>query len=182
MFDVEHVLQRAVEPTLDALLSLEKRLSRSWRSMMAEIRAHLIEPGFTVEKLLEHVGARDNNWLLSGFKVAAGITPWRLIQEGRLEVAAWLLRNTRWRVGDIVVYVGYVDLSSFTRLFRHWCTLKPTEFREHVAAAEKRAGAIPRDALAWVFQQRFRGGELAAEEARELLAYFERLYAAPAPD
>jgi len=182
MFDVEQVLKRAVKPTLDALLRLERRLSRSWRSMMVEIRAHLIEPGYTVEKLLEHVGARDNNWLLSGFKAAAGITPWRLIQEGRLEVAAWLLRSTLWRVGDIVVFVGYVDLSSFTRLFRHWCTMNPTEFREHIVAAEERAGAIPRDALAWVFWQRFRSLELAEEEARELLGYFARLYAAPPPD
>ena len=87
-----------------------------------------------------------------------------------------MLRNTLWRVGDIVFFVGYVDMSSFTRLFRQWCKLKPTEFRERMEAAEKHAGSIPRDVFAWLFWQRFWSLELTIEEVRELLAYLEKLY------
>lgn len=176
MFDVEPILKQAVRPTLDALVRMEKRLSRSCRSIMAEIRAHLIEPEYTIEKLREQVGAGKHKWPMSAFKAELGITPWRLIQEGRLETAAWLLRVTRWRVGDIVVFVGYVDMSSFVRLFRQWCGMNPSDFRERIREAEQHTGAIPRDVFAWHLWQRFWGRELSLEEARELLDYFEKLY------
>jgi transcriptional regulator GlxA family with amidase domain len=179
MFDVERVLEQAVQPTLDTLLRLEKRLSRSCRSIMAQIRAHLIEPEYSVEKLLKDVGAGLSNWPRSAFKAALDITPWRLIQEGRLEVAAWLLRNTSWRVGDIVVFVGWVDMASFANLFRSWCRMSSTHFRERTTAAEKRAGSIPRHVFSWYFWRRFRRQELSLEEARELLDYFETLYPQP---
>lgn len=176
MFDVERILKQAVKPTLDILRRLEKRLSRSCRSIMAEIRAHLIEPDYTVGKLLKHVGAGVSNWPLSAFKAAVGISPWRLIQEGRLETAARLLRNTEWPVGDIVIFVGYVDMTSFARLFRRWCDMSPSHFRDCADAAEKHAGSIPNGVFTWLFWRRFWNQELSLEEARELLDYLEKLY------
>lgn len=44
MFDFERIVKQAVQPTLDTLLRLERRLSRSCRSILAQIRTHLIEP------------------------------------------------------------------------------------------------------------------------------------------
>ena len=181
MLDVERILKQAVRSTLDTLLRLERRLSRSCRTIMAEIRAHLIDPEYTIEKLQNDVGAGTSNWNRSAFKAALGITPWRLIQEGRLETATWLLRNTLWRVGDVVVFVGYVEMSSFTQLFRRWCGMTPAHFRERTAAAEKRAGSSPRDVFTWHFWRRFRNRELTLEEARELLVYLEKLYPPTVP-
>ena len=175
MIDVEPVLKQAVQPTLDTLLRLEKRLARSCRSIMAKIRAHLIEPDYSAKKLMQSPGA-TNSWPRCAFKAALGISPWRLVQEGRLETAAWLLLNTAWRVGDIVVFVGWVELSSFARLFRSWCGMNPAHFRQRIRAAQKQAGPIPRDVFSWHFWRRFRNQELSLEEARELLAYFEKLY------
>jgi len=168
-----------VQPTLDTLLGLEKRLSRSCRSILAEIRANLLEPEYSVEKLRSNVGAGVSYWPLCAFTAALGITPWVLVQEGRLETAAWLLRKTLWRVGDIVIFVGYVDMSSFVRLFRRWCGMNPSCFRERVRAAEKHAGSIPRDVFSWLFWRRFENRELTEDEARELLTYFEKLYPTP---
>jgi len=179
MLDVEPVIRQAVKPTLDTLLRLERGLSRSCRSIMAEIRAHLIDPDYSLEKMLDDLGAGTNCWPMSAFKAALGISPWRLVQEGRLETAARLLRSTRWRVGDIVIFVGYVDITSFARLFRRWCGMNPSRFRERTAAAAKRAGTIPRGVFTGDYWRRFRRGELTLEEARELVAYLEKLYPAP---
>jgi hypothetical protein len=38
-------------------------------------------------------------------------------------------------VGDIVIFVGYVDITSFARHFRDWCGMNPSRFRERTAAA-----------------------------------------------
>ena len=70
-------------------------------------------------------------------------------------------------------------MSSFVRLFRQWCDMKPSDFRERVREAEQQAGAIPRDVFAWHLWQRFRSRELSFGEAREMLAYFQKLYLAP---
>lgn len=176
MLDIEPVLKRAVQPTLQTFLRLEKRLSRSCRSILAEIRAHFIDPDYSVGKLRKNVGAGVSNWPLSAFKAALGITAWQLIQKGRLETAAWLLRNTSWRIGDIVIFVGWVDMSSFVRLFRRWCGMNPSRFRERANAAERHAGEIPGDVFSWHFWRRFWNQELSPEEARELFLYFKKLY------
>jgi AraC-like DNA-binding protein len=180
LLDLERVLDRAVAPTLDTLLRLEKGLSRSCRAIMAEIRAHLIDPDYTLAKMLSHLGAGTSNWPMSAFKAALGITPWRLVQEGRLETAARLLRTTCWRVGDIVIFVGYVDITSFARLFRDWCGMNPARFRERTAAAARHAGDIPCGVFTRDYWRRFWRRELTLAEARELVAYLERLYPAPA--
>ena len=43
-------------------------------------------------------------------------------------IAARLLRDTMVMVADVVMLVGYIDLSSFSRLFQRWCGVSPSGF------------------------------------------------------
>jgi AraC-like DNA-binding protein len=175
MIDLERFLQQALEPTLAAIVGMEERVSRSVRSVLAEIREHLVDPEYTVGDLMRNLGASGNNWLASEFKAAMGLTLWVFIQEMRLLVAARLLRDTMVQVADVVMLVGYVDLSSFSRLFQSWCGTTPSGFRKQTRELRRGAGAIPAGIFGWYYWRRCWNVELSVEEVRELVAYLGRL-------
>lgn len=72
----------------------------------------------------------DLTWLCREIKRRTGKTYTELVQEKRLSQAAWLLKNTTWRVADIAHSVGYENVSFFHRLFcsRFGCT--PSAYRK----------------------------------------------------
>jgi AraC-like DNA-binding protein len=173
MPDLEHVLKQAFAPAVDLILHLESRVDRSCRWVLAAIRANLTEPEYSIAKLRRDLGV-SNNWLMSTFRKLVGLTPWRFIKELRLWAAARMLRDTALGVGQIVILVGYVDLSSFVRLFKDWCGAYPTDFREHLGAARRRAGAMPKAVLTLFYWRRL-PSELTRAEVRELAVYLLRL-------
>ena len=59
----------------------------------------------------------------------AGLTYTRVLDEARLEAAAQLLREPELRVVDVAVDLGYSDQANFTRAFRRWAGISPTQFR-----------------------------------------------------
>ena len=59
----------------------------------------------------------------------AGLTFMGLLDETRLEAAARLLREPRVRVVDVAVDLGYSDHANFTRAFRRWAGVSPTQYR-----------------------------------------------------
>jgi AraC-like DNA-binding protein len=59
----------------------------------------------------------------------AGLTYTGLLDEVRLEIAAVMLREAGKRVRDIAFDLGYSDQANFTRAFRRWAGVSPSEFR-----------------------------------------------------
>lgn len=59
----------------------------------------------------------------------AGLTYTRVLDEARLETAAQLLRESELRVVDVALDLGYSDHANFTRAFRRWAGVSPTQFR-----------------------------------------------------
>lgn len=57
-----------------------------------------------------------------------------LLDEVRMERARWLLENTHRSVEDIACAVGYEDPSNFSRTFRRWLGLTPSQHRAKHAA------------------------------------------------
>lgn len=173
--DLERILEQALQPTLAHIEEMERRVPRSVRSMLVDIRLHIVEPGYRVTVLQRNLGAVGNNWILGEFKAAVGLPVWRFIQEGRLETAARMLGNTKVTVGDVVTLVGYVDSSSFTRLFRGWCGMTPGRFRSRARVARRRAGSIPDEIFNWFFLRRCVRFDLAPPQRKDLLAYLEKV-------
>ena len=54
----------------------------------------------------------------------------QLLQEKRLSQAAWLLRNTEWKVDEVARAVGYENMTYFHRLFRERYGQSPKTMRD----------------------------------------------------
>lgn len=64
------------------------------------------------------------------FNLATGKPPKQYFQKLRIDEAKQLLETTSLSVDDITEKVGYIDVSSFRRLFKREVTLSPTEYRK----------------------------------------------------
>ena len=73
----------------------------------------------------------DVTWLSREIKRRTGRTYTELLQERRLQQAAWLLEHTRQRVSDIAVSVGYENVSYFHRIFQKRFGLSPKKYRDN---------------------------------------------------
>jgi AraC-like DNA-binding protein len=57
----------------------------------------------------------------------------RLISEARFELAQQLLENTGLSIAEIATALQYADPKAFTRAFRSWAQVSPTQWRERAA-------------------------------------------------
>ena len=69
-----------------------------------------------------------------------GLTPARLVEELRQQLAGSYLAERAFPLGRITYLLGYSDLSAFTRAFRRWTGRTPSEWRsERVATGQPSA-------------------------------------------
>lgn len=61
-----------------------------------------------------------------------GLTYSDQIVEIRLSRARELLGNPSWRINEIASALGYSDAANFTRAFKIWAGMTPTEYRKSV--------------------------------------------------
>jgi transcriptional regulator GlxA family with amidase domain len=106
-------------------------------------REHIDEPILKVQQWLdryyrEKVTVRvmakraelNERTFLRRFKKATGEAPLEYLQKMRIEKAKQLLLGSDQNLEEITRAVGYVDLSSFRRLFRQIVGLSPTAYRK----------------------------------------------------
>lgn len=72
----------------------------------------------------------DVSWLSREIHRRTGRTFTDLVQEQRLNQAAWMLKNTRQRVSDIALSVGYENTSYFHRIFSDRYGCSPKKYRD----------------------------------------------------
>ena len=72
----------------------------------------------------------DVAWLSREVKRRTGRTYTELLQERRLQQAAWLLEHTHQRVSDIALSVGYENVSYFHRIFQKRFGRSPKKYRD----------------------------------------------------
>ena len=70
------------------------------------------------------------SYLCTFFKNSTGVTLNQYITEFRMEKAKQMLADPRYRVADISSAVGYSDGNYFSKSFRKYTGLSPSEFRE----------------------------------------------------
>lgn len=78
----------------------------------------------------------DLYWLSRLIKNTTGRTYTELLQEKRLNQAAWLLHTTTLSITDIGLDVGYSNFSYFYRIFRQKFGCSPREYRKNYPSAE----------------------------------------------
>ncbi len=70
------------------------------------------------------------NYFIRLFKNRMGTTPLNYINRLRMERAKSLLENTSLSISEIMVQVGFEDLSSFSNFFKHYSGYNPKVFRK----------------------------------------------------
>ena len=93
----------------------------------AAVDEHLGEEGFTVGELAEALGMSEST-LKRKLKPLVKATPVEFIRERRLERAAALLRGHAGTVGEVAAQVGFGSPSYFSRRFRDYYGVPPSEF------------------------------------------------------
>lgn len=93
---------------------------------------HYIEENYVAGSLSEIADQMhyDLTWISRHIKRHTGKTYTELVQEKRLSQAAWLLRNTRQKVADIALSVGYENVSYFHRIFSQRFGQSPKAYRD----------------------------------------------------
>ena len=94
-----------------ALLA-DKRLSKAWQAMLAE-------PGhqWTIDSLAL-AACMSSAAFTRAFGKVAGVSPWVLLTQLRMELAFNLLRQSHLSLTDIAVQVGYQSQAAFSRKFK----------------------------------------------------------------
>lgn len=83
----------------------------------------------SVKDISEHVFL-SASYVCTFFKNETGQTLNQYLTEYRMEKAKQLLRDVRYRIGDISSRVGYSDGNYFGKSFKKYCGLSPSEYRE----------------------------------------------------
>lgn len=83
----------------------------------------------TIQEVSEYVGYSSAHFSVR-FKQECGITFSDYVMESRIEKAKDLLRNTRETIESVAAAVGYSDVKSFTKNFKKYTAVKPSQYRK----------------------------------------------------
>lgn len=108
-------------------LTMGIREQQSVLGVLRYLETHYVGGSLTEAARLLHC---DVAWLSREIKRRTGRTYTELLQERRLQQAAWLLTNTSQKVSDIAVSIGYENISYFHRIFQKRFGLSPKKFRD----------------------------------------------------
>lgn len=95
------------------------------------IGAHYQNPDLSVKSISEHANM-SASYTCTFFKNETGLTLNQYITDFRMKKAAQLLADPRNRISDISSQVGYNDGNYFSKSFRKYTGVSPSEYREQV--------------------------------------------------
>lgn len=126
-------IQELLSGTLEQSLSeyRHKRAlsgSKPIRDAKEYIRNNLAE-NLTIQEVSEYVGYSSAHFSVR-FKQECGITFSDYVMESRIEKSKELLKNTRETIESIAAAVGYSDVKSFTKNFKKYTEVKPSQYRK----------------------------------------------------
>lgn len=84
-----------------------------------------------INDLASYIGV-DRSYLSGIFKSVTSLSPQEYLLRYRMEQAEHLLQNKAYKVGDVAELVGYHDQLAFSKMFRRYKGLSPTEYREQI--------------------------------------------------
>lgn len=72
----------------------------------------------------------DRSYLTNIFKTVTNLSPQEYLLRYRMEQAEILLLQTKKKIGEIALEIGYHDPMTFSKMFKKYTGINPTEFRE----------------------------------------------------
>lgn len=91
---------------------------------------HNITSDIRILDLASYVGI-DRSYLTNIFKSEVGMSPKEYLVRYRMEQAKNMLRNTSKSINEIALSVGYPNQLTFSKMFKNFSGMSPTEYREH---------------------------------------------------
>lgn len=93
------------------------------------IHHDIFDPEFSVERFCE-IGRLSKSQLYRKIKSCIGCTPLEFIKQVRIKQASHMLKNSKKSISDIAFQCGFSDASYFSRVFKEWTGISPSEYRE----------------------------------------------------
>jgi transcriptional regulator GlxA family with amidase domain len=131
LIDVSHTGQIPYLPLLTETDHTDSVVSRAQHWLQKNMAGDV-----TISDLARAVAVSDRT-LVRRFGTAIGQTPLGYLQALRLQAARALLEAGDMSVQSIATQVGYSDVSSFSRLFRHGVGLSPGSYRRRFQLHEQ---------------------------------------------
>jgi AraC-like DNA-binding protein len=173
------VLRLAAAPVMKRIQEDKERARQPVLVLLECLEANLFNPDCNVNSLKLWTGTRDNSVALL-FHSDLGMTPKRYLEKCRMETAVRLLYDSDldiWQVADLL---GFSSLGVFSRAFQRWAGIRPSVVRvvsdQPVAEGPPRREGPSTPTSAYLC--RVLTGQLAPEEARELIAHLLAIYPA----
>lgn len=91
---------------------------------------HNIKSNIKINDLASYIGI-DRSYLTSIFKSVTKLSPQEYLMRYRMEQSMNMLKNTEKKISDIAGSVGYDDPLSFSKMFKKFTGVSPTEYREN---------------------------------------------------
>ncbi|WP_210644540.1 AraC family transcriptional regulator [Pseudomonas sp. Tri1] len=104
----------------------DKRLGRAWQAMLAD-PAH----EWTIQSLAETASMSRASFMRAFVRVA-GVSPWALLTQVRMELAFGLLNHSHLGLSDIAVQVGYQSQAAFSKKFKDIYGQPPGRMRREI--------------------------------------------------
>lgn len=104
----------------------DKRLGRAWQAMLDD-PAH----EWTIEGLADMASMSRASFMRTFVKVA-GVSPWALLTQLRMELAFSLLSHSHLGLSDIAVQVGYQSQAAFSKKFKEVYGEAPGRIRRRI--------------------------------------------------
>lgn len=97
--------------------------------MMAYLEANALNPDFSLKRMSDRFKTCDSN-ISRLFKQKTGQNISDIVANIRMAEAKRLLTETDYPIRDIVIKVGYIDVSSFSKKFKQLTHVSPSEYRK----------------------------------------------------
>ncbi|MBD2858294.1 AraC family transcriptional regulator [Spongiibacter sp. KMU-158] len=94
-----------------------------------------LQDSLSLEQLAEQLGVSSRT-LIRRFKQVLGVTPTSYSQNLRIETAKRLLETTGLPIEELILQVGYEDVSSFSRLFQRKTGMTPRAYRQKFSVTD----------------------------------------------
>ena len=92
------------------------------------INDNLTDVELSLQKIANHIGITVP-YLSSYFKEQIGYPPIKYISQQRMDLSKQLLRSTDAKISEISEKVGYINSTSFIRMFKSYEGITPQHFR-----------------------------------------------------
>lgn len=130
--EIQQLMNEALEASFDALNSPEDATPSSLpeiQEIFAFINQNGFRSDFSVQVIAEHFNV-SYPYLGKYFKSMTGTTLNKYVQEQRIAQARRLLVTTDLNLTEIVEQIGYIDMSSFIKLFKQVTGMTPIAYRK----------------------------------------------------